>query len=193
MTATLEVKSDFSIFEAEPELAYFDSASTCLVPKVAVDATTEFLKNTVASARRGAHHLTVNASGMVEDVRKSLADYFQTDRSQVSFQKSIPSAVASLAYGLDWRASKRKKLVIAQSEEHSVMVALLRAAQVLKLEVQMVPVNQEGGKTLEGYPLLASGTSGQLSCVAAVTPGLLEDIIDEIDEGIQRMRRHYGW
>jgi len=49
------------------------------------------------------------------------------------------------------------------------------------------------GKTLEGYPLLASGTSGQLSCVAAVTPGLLADIIDEIDAGIQRMRRHYGW
>ena len=144
MTATLEVKSDFTIFETEPQLAYFDSASTCLVPKVAVDATTEFLKNTVASARRGAHHLTVNASSMVEDVRNSLADYFQTDRSQVSFQKSIPSAVASLAYGLDWRASKRKKLVIAQSEEHSVMVALLRAAQVLELEVQLVPVNQEG-------------------------------------------------
>ncbi len=144
MTAMLEVKSDFSIFETEPELAYFDSASTCLVPKVAVDATTEFLKTTVASARRGAHHLTVNASNMVEDVRKSLADYFQTDRSQVSFQKSIPTAVASLAYGFDWRASERNKLVIAQSEEHSVMVALLRAAQVLELEVQLVPVNHQG-------------------------------------------------
>lgn len=144
MTAALEVKSDFSIFETEPELAYFDSASTCLVPKVAVDATTEFLKNTVASARRGAHHLTVKASSMVENVRNSLAHYFQTDRSQVSFQKSIPSAVASLAYGFDWSASKRNKLVIAQSEEHSIMVALLRAAQVLKLEVQVVPVNQEG-------------------------------------------------
>ncbi len=144
MAAKLEVKSDFGIFEAEPELAYFDSASTGLVPRVAVDATAEFLKSTVASARRGAHHLAVNASSMVEEVRNSLADYFQTDRSQVSFQKSIPSAVASLAYGFEWSTSKRKKLVVAQSEEHSVMVALLRAAQVLRLEVQLVPVNQEG-------------------------------------------------
>lgn len=49
------------------------------------------------------------------------------------------------------------------------------------------------GEPLERYPLLASGKSGQLSCVAAVTPDLLSAIIAEIDAGIQRMRRHYGW
>jgi len=160
MTATLEVKPDFSVFEAEPELAYFDSASTGLVPKVAIDATSEFLKNTVASARRGAHHLTVNASSMVEDVRISLADFFQAKKSQVSFQKSIPSAVASLVYGFDWRASKRKKIVLAQSEEHSVMVAILRAAQVLKLEVQLVPVNQEGMLDLTALEEAVDETTG---------------------------------
>ncbi|MDY6795911.1 MAG: inositol monophosphatase family protein [Actinomycetota bacterium] len=49
------------------------------------------------------------------------------------------------------------------------------------------------GEPLDKYPLLATGRAGQLSCVAAVTPGLLATLIEEIDAGMERMRRHYGW
>ncbi len=144
MTPELNIRPDFNIFEIEPELVYLDSASTSLVPRVAVDATSEFLRNTVSSTRRGAHHLAVNASTMVEDVRNSLADFLDTDKSQISFQKSIPTSIASLTYGFDWKGTKRSKIVIAQSEEHSVMVALLRVAELLNLNVELVPVDDKG-------------------------------------------------
>ncbi|MFQ5831898.1 MAG: aminotransferase class V-fold PLP-dependent enzyme [Candidatus Thorarchaeota archaeon] len=160
MTPELNIRPDFSIFETEPELVYLDSASTSLVPRVAVDATSEFLRNTVSSTRRGAHHLAVHASTMVEDVRNSLASFFDTDKSQISFQKSIPTTVASLTYGLDWKGTKRNKIVIAQSEEHSVMVALLRVAELLNLEVQLVPVDDEGNLDMESLERAVDETTG---------------------------------
>ena len=49
------------------------------------------------------------------------------------------------------------------------------------------------GNPLDGYPLLASGRAGQLSCVVAVTSQLLQELIAEIDVGMASMRRHYGW
>lgn len=49
------------------------------------------------------------------------------------------------------------------------------------------------GAPLDAYPLLASGKAGQLSCVVAVTPELLQALIAEIDAGMERMRVHYGW
>ncbi len=54
-------------------------------------------------------------------------------------------------------------------------------------------VSDAFGRPLGDYPLLASGRAGQLSCVAAVTPELLRELIAHIDAGIERMRRHYGW
>ncbi|OFW55688.1 MAG: hypothetical protein A2W01_02385 [Candidatus Solincola sediminis] len=49
------------------------------------------------------------------------------------------------------------------------------------------------GRSLDGYPLLACGKEGQLSCVAATSEALEKAIISRIDEGIERMKQHYGW
>ncbi|MGQ9476323.1 MAG: inositol monophosphatase family protein [Actinomycetota bacterium] len=49
------------------------------------------------------------------------------------------------------------------------------------------------GRPLEGYPLLLSGRTGQLSCVAAVSPDLHAAILECIERGMRRMRAHYGW
>jgi len=143
MTA-MDIKADFGVYDVEPELVYLDSASTTLVPKVAVDATQKFLNSIVSSARRGAYKLAVDASSMTEDVRKSLADFMDTEKSQVSFQKSIPTAVASFAYGFDWKGTNRNKIVLAQSEEHSILVTLLRVAQTLGLQVETVSLSSDG-------------------------------------------------
>ena len=114
----MKIRSDFSIYDSNPDFAYFDSASTTLVPKSVVEATAAFLSSTVASARRGAHTLAVQATTQVEDTRNNLAAFLGTDKSQISFQKSIPTAVSSFAYGHFSSQKNRNKLVLAQSEEN---------------------------------------------------------------------------
>jgi cysteine desulfurase/selenocysteine lyase len=144
MTAAMDIKADFGVYDVEPELVYLDSASTTFVPKIAVDATQKFLNSIVSSSRRGAYRLAVDASSMTEDVRKSLADFMDAEKSQISFQKSLPTAVASFAYGFDWKGTNRNKIVVAQNEEHSILVALLRAAQTLGLQVETVSLSSDG-------------------------------------------------
>jgi myo-inositol-1(or 4)-monophosphatase len=68
----------------------------------------------------------------------------------------------------------------------------LAAAGLIAAEAGL-SVSDAFGNPLDPYPLLASGRAGQLSCVAAVTPELLQTLIAEIDKGIARMRLHYGW
>ncbi|MHA2002564.1 MAG: aminotransferase class V-fold PLP-dependent enzyme [Candidatus Thorarchaeota archaeon] len=170
MTATMDIKGDFGVYDVEPELVYLDSASTSLVPKVAVDATQKFLNSTVSSARRGAYRLAVDASSLAEDVRKSLADFNDTERSQISFQKSIPTAVASFAYGFDWKGTNRNKIVLAQSEEHSILVTLLRVAQILGLQVETVSLSSDGVLDLSGLDQAVDAETG-IVAVSHVTVG----------------------
>jgi cysteine desulfurase/selenocysteine lyase len=166
----MDIKADFGVYDTEPELVYLDSASTTLVPRTAAAATHRFLNTTVSSARRGAYRLAVDASSMTEDVRKSLAEFMATDKSQVSFQKSIPTAIASFAYGFDWKGVNRNKIVIARSEEHSILVTLLRVAQTLGLQVEIVPLSPEGALNMSELDKAVNPKTG-IVAVSHVTVG----------------------
>lgn len=171
MTDRLDIKQDFGIFDHHPDLIYLDSSSTTLVPKPAVDATSNFLNSVVVSTRRGAHRLAMRGGAIVEEVRGTLSRFLNTDKSQISFQKSIPSAVGSLIYGYDWKTMKKNKVVVAQSEENSVLVAILRAAEVLGLNVEIVAIDDDGVLSLEGLDASIDDETG-IVAVGHVTPGI---------------------
>jgi cysteine desulfurase/selenocysteine lyase len=170
MTAGFDIKHDFGVFDHIPDLAYFDSASTTLVPRQAVSTTCNFLDSIVASARRGAHRLAVKGGAIVENTRTSLATFLETDRSQISFQKSIPSAVASFVYGFDWKTAGKNKIVIAQSEENSILVSLLQSAKVLGLDVELASIDEKGKLSLDELEKKVDEKTG-LVAVSHVTTG----------------------
>ncbi len=188
MTDWLDIKSDFGIYEENPNLAFFDSASTTLVPKVSVKTTTNFLDNVVVSTRRGAHKFAVKGSSIVEDTRKSLATFLKSEPSSLSFQKSIPSAVASLMFGYDWKHKKKQKVIISQNEENSVFVSVLRAAEILGLEVTTIPIDNNGSISLESLEQSIDDKTG-IVAIGHTLPGIgtmnpipeVADIVHEHD------------
>ncbi|MHA1964349.1 MAG: aminotransferase class V-fold PLP-dependent enzyme [Candidatus Thorarchaeota archaeon] len=170
MTAEFDIKHDFGVYDHIPDLAYFDSASTTLVPRQAVSVTSNFLDSVVASARRGAHRLAVKGGAIVEDTRKSLATFLETDKSQISFQKSIPTAVASFVYGFDWKTNKKNKILIGQGEENSILVSLLQSAKILGLDAEIVPIDEKGNLLIDELEKLMDDNTG-LVAVSHVSPG----------------------
>jgi cysteine desulfurase/selenocysteine lyase len=170
MTAEFDIKHDFGVYDHTPDFAYFDSASTTLVPRQAVSTTNNFLTTVVSSARRGAHRLAVRGGAIVENTRKSLATFLETDKSQISFQKSIPSAVASFVYGFDWKTASKNKIVIAQSEENSILVSLLQSAKVLNLDVEVAPIDDKGNLLITELEKMVDDNTG-IVAVSHVSPG----------------------
>ena len=171
MTAEFDIKHDFGVYDHIPDLAYFDSASTTLVPRQAVSATNNFLDSVVASARRGAHRLSVKGGAIVEDTRKSLASFLETDKSQISFQKSIPTAIASFVYGFDWKTNKKNKILIGQGEENSILVSLLQSAKILGLDTEIIPIDKKGNLIIDELEKKIGDDTG-LVAVSHVSPGL---------------------
>jgi cysteine desulfurase/selenocysteine lyase len=171
MTDGLDVRNDFGIFEDNRNLIYLDSASTTLVPKVAVQATTDFLTRVVVSTRRGAYRLAIQGGTVVKNAREKLASFLQCESSGLSFQKSIPSAIASLTFGYDWKQNNKSKIVISQNEENSVYVSLLRAAQILDLNVDIIPFEEDGTISLKSLEESVDDQTG-IVAVGHVIPGI---------------------
>ena len=170
MTNPEDVRARFSVYARIPDLAYFDSASTTLVPDKAVQASADFTKNIAVSSRKGAHRLAVEGANAVEEARKSMAHYLDSPPQCVSFQKSLSSAVASLAYGYDWSSQRRNEMVISAGEENSVFAPLLRCAEVLGLEVKSVPVDSGGTLNMSILDSIVSDRTG-IVAVGHVSPG----------------------
>ncbi|MFW9959442.1 MAG: aminotransferase class V-fold PLP-dependent enzyme [Candidatus Thorarchaeota archaeon] len=171
MANKMDVKSDFGVYDEFPNLAYFDSASTTLVPKSSVNTTSNFLNSVVASARRGAHKLAVKGNDTIEATRRSLSQFLETEPAFVSFQKSIPSAIASFVYGYDWKQNKKNKVIISQSEENSVFISLLRAAEVLHLDVEIASIEDDGSVSLSSIDRLVDDRTG-IVAVGHTIPGI---------------------
>ncbi len=171
MTSELNIKSDFTIYNKIPNLVYLDSASTTLVPEISVDEVATFLNTIVASARRGAHKLAIQGSSIVENVRKLLAQFLMTDSSSISFQKSLSSAVASFIYGYDWKKKRKTKIVISQNEENSIFVSLLRAAEVLGLDVEIISLEEDGKISLDSLEKSVDDKTG-IVAIGHTAPGI---------------------
>lgn len=173
MTTEFDIKQDFGVYDHFPDLAYFDSASTTLVPRVAIAAANDFLDSIVVSSRRGAYHLAVKGSATVEDTRKSMAAFLETDKFQISFQKSVPTAVASFVYGYDWKTNKKNKIVIGQGEDNSISVALLRSAEVLGLDVEIAPIDKTGNLIIDDLERKVDDNTGLVAvCHVSSGPGI---------------------
>lgn len=66
----------------------------------------------------------------------------------------------------------------------------LAAAHLVAREAG-IAISDAFGRELDRYPLLASGREGQLSCIAAVSQGLLKKLVEMVDRGIERLRGYY--
>ncbi|NHI83242.1 MAG: aminotransferase class V-fold PLP-dependent enzyme [Candidatus Thorarchaeota archaeon] len=180
----MNLKSDFGVYDSIPNLAYFDSISTTLVPRISAEGTKKFLETIAVSSRRGAHNLAVQGGSKTEDVRRNLAKHLATNQYQLSFQKSIPTAVASFAYGVYGQNKERSKIIISQNEENSVLVSLLRIAEVLKLEIEVIPIDVEGtldmaflerkidektGIVAVGHVTVGTGTTNPINQISKIT------------------------
>lgn len=66
----------------------------------------------------------------------------------------------------------------------------LAAVHLLAKETGLA-ISDAYGRDLKGYPLLASGREGQLSCIAAVSEVLLRRLVEMVDRGMDRLRSCY--
>lgn len=160
MNTNENFRNDFPLLKNNPNLIYLDSVSTTLVPNEAILASKKFLSEITASSRRGAHRLTVKGGQIVEKAREKLAVFLNTDPSLLSFQKSIASAITSLAFGYDWKGHAKERIAVLMSEENSILVPLMRAAEIMGLHLDIIEVDNSGRASIESAKQKISQKTG---------------------------------
>jgi cysteine desulfurase / selenocysteine lyase len=140
----LDVRADFPFLDANPGLAFLDSAASSQRPRVVIDAIARFDATTHANVHRGAYHLSQVATEAYEAARSTVAAFIgATDAAEVAFTRGTTSGLNLVAAGLTPRLGEGRSVVVTEMEHHANLIPWQVAARRAGAELRAVRMGDD--------------------------------------------------
>ena len=144
-----QYRDDFQILNKKVNnkaLIYFDNAATTQKPNVVLNATKNYNEMYNANAHRGAHTLSVEATELYEDARKTVKEFINAKfAEEIVFTKNTTESLNLIAYsyGMD-KINKGDEILISISNHHSNILPWQMIAKSKEAKLVYMYTNEEG-------------------------------------------------
>ena len=122
MIDSKSIKKDFPLLSggATKDLIYFDNAATTQRPSCVIDAVKNFYETANANPLRGLYALSIKATDMYEDSRRTVADFLNAKSNEIIFTRNASESLNLVAYtyGLA-NVGPGDEIVVSCMEHHS--------------------------------------------------------------------------
>jgi cysteine desulfurase/selenocysteine lyase len=140
------LKQQFPFFTEQPELIYFDNASTTQKPKMVLDRLDTFLRQENANAGRGTYSLATRVTKEIENVREEVREFLNaSDTSEIAFTSGATASlnIITLAWGFYNLRDGDEILFSSQDHKANVMPWKQLQAMLKKtgITIKIVPYN----------------------------------------------------
>jgi len=160
----VSIRKQFPIFQRETSegipLVYLDSTATSQKPLVVIEAMNGFYRRSNANIHRGVHTLAEESTALYEGAREKIAKFINAPSAkQIIYTRNTTESINLVAYS--WARANLKEgdlVVLTEMEHHSNLVPwqILRTERGIELE--FVPVMEDGLLDLDGYKTLLKQT-----------------------------------
>ncbi len=178
----LSIRKDFPILEREVRpgvpLVYLDSTATTQKPRPVLEAMEAFYRTNYANIHRGVHTLAEESTAMYEQAREKVAKFIHAPSSeQIIFTRNATESINLVAY--TWARANLQagdRIILTEMEHHSNLVPWHLLAAERGVELEFIPVTDEGLLDLDTYhDLLEHGPklvafSGMSNVLGTITP-----------------------
>ena len=155
-----ELRDDFPILTREIRpgvpLIYLDNAATSQKPISVIESMNQFYLQQNSNIHRGIHQLAEEATIEYEEARVRIAAFIGADSWQeIVFTRNTTEAINLLAYS--WGRNKLNpgdRVLSTEMEHHANIVPWHMLAESHGVELDFIPVTQDGKLDLEAYKLL---------------------------------------
>ncbi|MBR6078671.1 MAG: SufS family cysteine desulfurase [Treponema sp.] len=142
MIDSKSIKKDFPLLSggATRNLIYFDNAATTQRPSCVIDAVKNFYETANANPLRGLYALSVRATDMYEDSRRTVADFLNAKSNEIIFTRNASESLNLVAYSYGLaNVGPGDEIVVSCMEHHSnllpwQMVCKTKGATLVFLE-----------------------------------------------------------
>ncbi|MCA2002203.1 MAG: cysteine desulfurase, partial [Chloroflexi bacterium] len=156
----IKIRQDFPILERQTRegarLIYLDSTATSQKPRQVIEAMDDFYRQTNANIHRGVHTLAEEATALYEGARERVAKFINAESArQVIYTRNATEAINLAAYS--WARANLKPgdlVVLTEMEHHSNLVPWHMLQLERGVELDFIPVTEDGLLDLEAYQSL---------------------------------------
>jgi cysteine desulfurase/selenocysteine lyase len=157
-----EVRKDFPILQRETQpgipLVYLDSTATSQKPLAVIEAMDRYYRRSNANIHRGVHTLAEEATFMYEQARVKISKFINAPSAhQVIYTRNTSESINLVAY--TWARATLKPgdlVILTEMEHHSNLVPWLMLQAERGVELEYIPVTEDGLLDLDGYRSLLS-------------------------------------
>ena len=156
------LKTDFPVLGRKIHnnfpLVYLDSAATSQKPTSVIETMADYYRKMNANIHRGVHTLAEEATAAYESARLKVADFIGATTSQeIIFTRNTTESINIVAK--TWGQTNLNPgdvILLTEMEHHSNLVPWQMLAAEKQLQLEFVPVNDQGALDLTEYERLLS-------------------------------------
>ncbi|HRQ22191.1 MAG TPA: cysteine desulfurase [Anaerolineales bacterium] len=155
-----EIRKDFPILERETtngaRVVYLDSTATSQKPVQVIEAMNDYYRRSNANIHRGVHTLAEEATAMYEGARERIAKFINAASSrEIIYTRNTTESINLVAYS--WARANLKAgdlVILTEMEHHSNLVPWHMLQMERGIELEFIPVTEDGLLDLETYKTL---------------------------------------
>ena len=144
-------KSDFPIFENNPELVYLDNAASAQKPIQVINAMDNFMKNHYANVHRGTYYLSEMATIAYEHARHHVAEFLSVRDKDIIFVRGATEAINLVAQTYGRTLKQGDEILLSEAEHHSNLVPWQMLALEKGIILKFVSVYESGKLNMEDF------------------------------------------
>ena len=147
-----ELRKDFLIYQANPNLVYMDSGATTLKPTCVLDKMDEYYKKYGVNIHRGVYNLSYQASLEYDKARETIAKFINALDREIIFTRNATEALnlASLIYGEKYLNSG-DEVISSYLDHHSCILPWMKMCEKKKAVLKYIPLSVDGRITVENF------------------------------------------
>lgn len=147
-----EIRRDFPLLSAHPELAYLDSAATAQKPRCVLDAERRYYEEANANPLRGLYDLSQRATVACEDARETVRRFLNAESAaEIVFTRNATEGLNLAAYSLGARLRPGDEILITVMEHHSNLIPWQQAARRGGAVLRFLECGPDGGVSEEAF------------------------------------------
>ena len=178
----ISLRKDFPILNREVRpgvpLVYLDSTATTQKPHTVIEVMDAFYRQNNANIHRGVHTLAEESTAMYEQARETVAKFVNAPSAeQIIFTRNATESINLVAY--TWARANLKAsdlVILTEMEHHSNLVPWHMLAAERSVDLEFVPVTDDGLLDLDVYRSLLARTpklvafSGMSNVLGTINP-----------------------
>lgn len=159
-----EIRKDFPILDRETangkRIIYLDSTATSQKPVQVIEAMNDYYRRSNANIHRGVHTLAEEATTMYEGAREKIAKFINAASSrEIIYTRNTTESINLVAYS--WARANLKSgdlVILTEMEHHSNLVPWHMLQMERGIELEFIPVTEDGVLELDTYKALLNRT-----------------------------------